>query len=169
MAVHDACTARYQTNVQRAVRELVAACGYRVDELAMSRERTECCGFGGLMLYANPEMGDAVVQRRIAEGDADFVAYCAMCRDRFAARGERAVHLLDLVFAEAYDRRAERRGPVLTQRSEQRAALRADYCSPTSGTRVPPPARAGATTSCSRPRSRTCSSGDTSVPKRSIR
>ena len=90
VAVHDACTARYQTDVQRAVRDLVAACGYEIDELEMSGERTECCGFGGLMLYANPEMGDLVVDRRIAEGDADYIAYCAMCRDRFVARGKRS-------------------------------------------------------------------------------
>ena len=125
VAVHDACTARYQDDVQRAVRDVVTACGYEIDELEMSGERTECCGFGGLMLYANPEMGDLVVDRRIAEGDADYVAYCAMCRDQFAARGKRSLHVLDLVFGEAYETRAERRGPVLTQRSEQRVALKA--------------------------------------------
>jgi len=124
VAVHDACTARYQPDVQRAARELVEACGYQVDELELTRERTTCCGFGGLMLYADHEMADRVVERRVAEGDADYVAYCAMCRDRFAARGKRALHLLDLVFAEPYDRRAERRGPGLTQRSEERAALK---------------------------------------------
>ena len=124
VAVHDSCTARYQTEVQGAVRDLVAACGYQVDELRLSRERTECCGFGGLMLYANPEIGDAVVARRVAEGEADFVAYCAMCRDRFAAGGKRSLHVLDLVFGEPYEQRAVRRGPVLTQRSDQRAALK---------------------------------------------
>lgn len=124
VAIHDACTARYQTEVQRAVRELVDACGYTVDELEMSRTHTECCGFGGLMLYGNPEMADVVADRRIGEDDADYVAYCAMCRDRFASRGKRAVHLLDLVFGEQYERRAERRGPLLTQRAEQRVALK---------------------------------------------
>jgi Fe-S oxidoreductase len=124
VAVHDACTARYQTGVQRAVRDLLDACGYEIDELEMSGERTECCGFGGLMVYADREMGDLVADRRIAESDADYIAYCAMCRDRFAARGKRSVHVLDLVFGEAYDERAERRGPVLTQRSTQRVALR---------------------------------------------
>ena len=124
VAVHDSCTARYQDDVQRAVRDLVGACGYEVDELEESREHTECCGFGGLMLYANPEMGDLVADRRIAEGDADYVAYCAMCRDRFAARGKRSLHVLDLVFGEAYEKRAVRRGPVLTQRSDQRVALK---------------------------------------------
>ena len=124
VAVHDACTARYQTAVQRAVRNLVERCGYQIEELPMSRERTECCGFGGLMLYANPEMGDVVAARRVGEADADFVAYCAMCRDRFAGRGKRTLHVLDLLFGEDYEARALRRGPALTQRSEQRVLLK---------------------------------------------
>jgi NADPH-dependent glutamate synthase beta subunit-like oxidoreductase len=124
VAVHDSCTARYQTSVQAAVRDVLAACGYEVDELEMSHERTECCGFGGLMLYANPEMGDTVARRRVRESDADFVAYCSMCRDRFAAKGKPTAHVLDLLFGDEFDARARRLGPVLTQRAGQRAALR---------------------------------------------
>jgi NADPH-dependent glutamate synthase beta subunit-like oxidoreductase len=124
VAVHDACTARYQTGVQRAVRSVVHACGYEIEELEMSRERTECCGFGGLMMYANPEMGDVVAGRRVTEAEADFIAYCAMCRDRFAGKGKRTLHVLDLLFGADYEARAVRRGPVLTQRTEQRALLR---------------------------------------------
>jgi hypothetical protein len=47
-----------------------------------------------------------------------------MCRDRFAARGKRTVHVLDLLFGEDHDTRALRRGPVLTQRSAQRELLK---------------------------------------------
>ena len=124
VAVHDACTARYQTSVQDAVRRILRTCGYEVDELAFSHERTECCGFGGLMLFANPDLADDVARRRVGESDADFVAYCAMCRDRFAAKGKPTVHLLDLLFGEEFDVRARRHGPVLTQRAGQRAALK---------------------------------------------
>jgi Fe-S oxidoreductase len=124
LAVHDACTARYQTAVQGAVRDLLATLGAQVEELGLSRERTECCGFGGLMLYANPEMGERVAERRVSESTADFVAHCAMCRDRFVARGKPTVHLLDLVLDRDYDERARRPGPLLTQRAEQRALLK---------------------------------------------
>jgi glutamate synthase (NADPH) small chain len=124
VAVHDSCTARYQTSVQAAVREVLAACGYEIDELEMSHERAECCGFGGLMLYANPEMGDVVARRRVRESDADFVAYCSMCRDRFAAKGKPTAHVLDLLFGDDFDTRAARLGPVLTQRAGQRTALK---------------------------------------------
>lgn len=124
LAVHDSCTARYQTPVQAAVRDLLATCGYAVDELEMSHERTECCGFGGLMLYANPEIGDIVARRRVRQSEADFVAYCSMCRDRFAAKGKPTVHVLDLLFGDDVDVRARRLGPVLTQRAGQRTALK---------------------------------------------
>ena len=136
LAVHDSCTARYQTAVQQAVRDLVTGRGYEVAELALSRERTECCGFGGLMLYADPELGDLVVDRRVGESGDDFVAYCSMCRDRFAAKGKSAPHVLDLVFGagpgpttapaggERRGLAAERRGPALSRRSERRAQLK---------------------------------------------
>ncbi|HQF52834.1 MAG TPA: FAD-dependent oxidoreductase [Thermoleophilia bacterium] len=124
VAVHDACTARYQASVQAAVRELLAICDYEVEELAYGRERTECCGFGGLMLYANPGLGDVVAERRVRESEADYVAYCAMCRDRYAARGKPTVHMLDLLFGDDFDTRARRRGPGLAQRAGRRAALK---------------------------------------------
>ena len=139
VAVHDSCTARYQTSVQTAVRDLLTTCGYTVDELEMSHERTECCGFGGLMLYANPEMGDVVARRRVRESDADFVAYCAMCRDRFAAKGKPTAHILDLLFGDDFDARARRRGPVLTQRAGQRAALKQRLLAGAWGERRPAP------------------------------
>ena len=123
-AVHDACTARYQDGVQVAARELVAACGAEVEELGLSRERTECCGFGGLQLYANREMADLIADRRVGTSETDFLAYCAMCRDRFVDRGKPTVHLLDLLFGDDCEERARRRGPLLTQRAEARALLK---------------------------------------------
>lgn len=141
VAVHDACTARYLPDIQRAVRDLLGACGYEIDELEMSGRRTECCGFGGLMLYADREMGATVANRRVSESDADYVSYCAMCRDRFAAVGKRSVHALDLVFGEEYEELAERRGPVLTQRAERRAALKRRLLADVWGEDVAPGAR----------------------------
>ncbi len=124
VAVHDACAARYDWSVQQAVRALLVRCGYGLEELQMSRERTECCGFGGLMLYAHPGLADVVADRRVDETDADLATYCVMCRDRFADRGKRAVHVLDLLFGGDYDECAERQGPVLTQRASARVDLR---------------------------------------------
>ena len=90
----------------------------------MSREHTECCGYGGLMFFANPDLAKSVIQRRMEESPADYIAYCAMCRDYLASRGKRTLHLLDLVLGAPWDEAAQRRGPGYTQRHENRAHLK---------------------------------------------
>lgn len=120
-ALHDPCTTRYEPAVQESVRRLLDRLGYQTEELPRSRERTTCCGFGGLMVYANRPLARQVVQRRIAESDADYVTYCAVCRDYFAAQGKPALHLLDLIFGGGSDGRA---GPGFSQKHENRARLK---------------------------------------------
>ena len=90
----------------------------------MSREKTECCSYGGLMWLANRSLAKAVVQRRIAESPLDYVTYCAMCRDLFAAQGKRSLHLLDLLLEADPESRAMRAGPGYSQRHENRARLK---------------------------------------------
>jgi hypothetical protein len=136
LAVHDPCATRGEADIQDAVRRILAGLGVQVEELGYSRELTTCCGYGGLQAFANPEIADKTVNRRIAESEADYVTYCAMCRDNFSYRGKRSLHVLDLVFgagdsgpgtgtgtgAEADP--AARRGPTFSQRHENRARLK---------------------------------------------
>ena len=89
---------------------------------------TACCSYGGLMWLANPELAREVIKRRIKESEADYVTYCAMCRDFFASQGKRTWHLLDLIFGaeigEENNARAERKSPGYSQRHENRARLK---------------------------------------------
>lgn len=124
VAVHDACTTRHEKQIQESVRNILRRLGARIEELPLSRERTECCGYGGLMFFANPELASSVIARRIAQSPADYVAYCAMCRDYLAHRGKRTLHLLDLIFGMAVDEAAQRKGPGYSQRHENRARLK---------------------------------------------
>ena len=121
IAIHDPCTTRYETAVQDSVRHLVGQLGYDVEELPRSRETTTCCGFGGLMVYANRNLAKKVVAQRIAESPADYVTYCAVCRDYFAAQGKPTRHLLDLIFGSPTD---GGRGPGFSQKHENRARLK---------------------------------------------
>jgi hypothetical protein len=107
--------------VQDSVRHLVGQLGYDIEELPRSRETTTCCGFGGLMVYANRDLAKKVVARRIAESPADYVTYCAVCRDYFAAQGKPTRHLLDLIFGSATN---GGRGPGFSQKHENRARLK---------------------------------------------
>jgi NADPH-dependent glutamate synthase beta subunit-like oxidoreductase len=125
LAVHDPCTTRHEAEIRECVRRLIAGCGLETEELSLSSENTECCGFGGLMHNANPELAGAVAQGRAGRSDSDYVAYCAMCRDNLAARGKRVIHLLDLYFPDSrYPDPALRPRPDWSRRQENRARLR---------------------------------------------
>ena len=127
LAIHDPCTTREMPHVQVAVRRLLDQLGISIAELPLSGEKTECCGFGGLMQNANPDLAREVIRRRADLSGYDYVAYCAMCRDSLAAVGKRTLHLLDLIFP---DRRipdpATRPRPGWSARREHRARLRTD-------------------------------------------
>ncbi len=124
LAVHDPCTTRHEPQIQHSSRKILAQLGYQVEELPLSGEKTECCSYGGLMWLANPDLAKDVVRRRIEASEADLVTYCAMCRDFFASRGKRTLHLLDLVYGQDLDARAQRPGPGWSQRHENRARLK---------------------------------------------
>jgi glutamate synthase (NADPH/NADH) small chain len=124
VSIHDPCTTRHESDIQDSVRNILRQLGYQVEELPLSRERTECCSYGGLMWLANRELAQAVVERRIAESHLDYVTYCAVCRDFFAARGKRTLHLLDLIYGQDPDRRATRPSPGYSERHESRARLK---------------------------------------------
>jgi glutamate synthase (NADPH/NADH) small chain len=95
-----------------------------VTELGDNRHLTTCCSYGGLMSFANPEVAEKVVKRRIGESDIDYVTYCYMCRDNFSARGKRALHILDLIWAPDDEDPVARKGLGFSVRQENRAKLK---------------------------------------------
>jgi Fe-S oxidoreductase len=122
LAIHDSCTTRHEAQLQNSVRNIVSKLGHQIEELPLNRDNTICCGYGGLMIYVNREVAHKVINRRIQESKADYLAYCAMCRDNFASQGKGAYHLLDLIFGTEEDRLIE--GPGYSQRQENRARLK---------------------------------------------
>lgn len=124
VAVYDPCTARYEMHTQDSVRRIIKRLGYTIDELPFSREKTTCCSYGGHMWFADRELSDKVIERRIAESPADYVAYCAICRDFFASQGKPTLHLLDLIYGDDTDALARRRSPGYSERHENRARLK---------------------------------------------
>jgi glutamate synthase (NADPH/NADH) small chain len=125
LALHDPCTTRREAELQACVRRLLHEAGVSVEELALGRDETECCGFGGLMQTANPDMAKEVTRRRAERSTTDYLAYCAMCRDNLAAAGKRVIHLLDLYFpVRGQVDPALRPRPGWSQRQENRARLR---------------------------------------------
>lgn len=98
VAMEDPCTTRDEPDIRAAARKLARRAGRELRELPGGGRLTECCGFGGLMAEANPELADKVTRNRAGQDEADYLTYCAMCRERLAQAGKRSLHLLDLYF-----------------------------------------------------------------------
>ncbi len=120
LALSDPCTSRHDRVTREAVRGLLASMGQELAELPMSGELTECCGYGGLMDNANPELARKVAERRVAQSDAPFLTYCAMCRDQLAKTGKPVLHILDLLYPEHGHAAAEPPAGISARRTNRR-------------------------------------------------
>jgi glutamate synthase (NADPH/NADH) small chain len=101
LAVQDACTTRGLEQVQDSIRRLAGSMGYEIEELKYGRDRTLCCGYGGLTGYANPEVAREMAEHSVVQSDSDYLTYCANCRDRVAKCGKPAAHILELLYPAA--------------------------------------------------------------------
>jgi len=98
-AVHDSCVTRDVSQIHEGVRYILRELGYGIEELPHSRENTRCCGFGGMVVPANPELAQRVMERRASEAQSDYiVTYCAACRTSMIKGGKKGLHILDLIF-----------------------------------------------------------------------
>ena len=122
--VHDACSTRHNKNIQESLRNITVKLGYEIKELKYSKEKTKCCGYGGLVYFANREQAKDFVKDRVNESDEDLLVYCAMCKDLFVEGGKRTYHILDLIFGEDLDEAALKKMPNLSQRHANRAQLK---------------------------------------------
>ena len=100
--IQDPCGARQAPQIHDAVRRLVADLGYDVEEMAHNRERSICCGSGGMVPAVAPELAKKMTDFRLSEATRDLVTYCASCRARLAKAGHPTLHVLDLPFNPAW-------------------------------------------------------------------
>lgn len=100
-AIHDSCVTRDVPEIHAGIRHIIRELGYGIEELPHSRENTRCCGFGGMVVPANPELAKKIMDRRAQESDSEYmVTYCAACRASMVAGGKKGLHVLDLVFGD---------------------------------------------------------------------
>ena len=102
--IHDSCSTRNRADLHDGIRWIVDELGYKVEELENSKEKTRCCGFGGMVVPANPEVADKVMKRRANETTTGhMISYCAACRQSMESGGADSLHILDLAFGGKYD------------------------------------------------------------------
>jgi len=109
--VHDPCALRFNDEVSGAVRKLLSDAGVTVVEMKHSRRTTFCCGEGGAVARADPELSDVWREKVFSEAEGMRVlTSCGGCQHRLSRRMA-AIHLLDLLYnpaARAGDGRASR-------------------------------------------------------------
>ncbi len=97
--IHDSCSTRHLSKLQDGIRWILDELGYKYVESKYSREKTRCCGFGGMVVPANPEVAAKVMKKRVETLDVDnVVVYCAACRSSLLKGGAQAWHILDLIW-----------------------------------------------------------------------
>ncbi len=64
VAISDPCITRHEPETQASVRRIVQSLGFGIEELPLSGSKPECCGYGGLMYNANPQLARDVVNHR---------------------------------------------------------------------------------------------------------
>ena len=146
VSIQDPCGARHQEGWRAAVRSLVRKCGLRGEDPRRSGTETACCGYGGLVWNAQPDMADVMAARRASDLPHTALCSCIMCRDRLARQGKESLHLLDLLpmTAETSAAGAASRAPVagLSARRAGRVALRREVLAEYGETPPPPEAAA---------------------------
>lgn len=92
----DPCAARDLPGMRQAVRSLVSTRNLREPELNASY--AACCGYGGLLTEANPDLAARAATDRAQGLTGPVLTYCAMCREQLVSSGKQAAHLLEMLF-----------------------------------------------------------------------
>ena len=92
--VFDPCSARKDDAVHRAVRSLAEKAGCAAGSVPGGK----CCGYGGHIRLANPELYGEITENRVSASEKPYIVYCANCLEVFRSRGKECVHILDAVF-----------------------------------------------------------------------
>ena len=70
--------------VRQPTRHLLKALGHDFVEMAHCRERSICCGSGGMAPTVAPALAQRMTEFRLSKAQYDLVTYCAACRAHFA-------------------------------------------------------------------------------------
>lgn len=111
-SIHDSCKTRYESGIQESVRKIAAELGYVVEEPEYTKDKTRCCGMGGMVAYVDMKLVNRTTMGRVKELPHDVLTYCASCRNAFALTGKPSVHILDIIFGSELEK-TRRKSPVI--------------------------------------------------------
>ncbi|TRZ52902.1 MAG: pyridine nucleotide-disulfide oxidoreductase, partial [Dehalococcoidia bacterium] len=123
-SLHDSCTVRDEMEFMDSVRTVVKQMGYQIEEMEYSREKTRCCGAGGMIPYADAQLFLKLAKQRADEAPFDMLVYCAACRETFASAEKPTIHILDLVFNPDWEKNLRKPPQMGKARREKQAELK---------------------------------------------
>lgn len=95
VSVFDPCSVYIAPSVIKSVRSLASRCGTAVSDYD---SEGQCCGNGGHIRLADPELYGNVIRNRASDSEFPYVVYCVNCREVFLSQGKACRHILDAVF-----------------------------------------------------------------------
>lgn len=128
VTIQDSCRGRLNAGVQQAVRRLVEASGAQLREVEHSGGKTRCCGRGGGVMAVDVELAHCITARRASESSGPWVTACAGCRHTLAGSGAAAVHVMEFLLHDDWERKSWQSPPgglsTLGNRARTRYLLR---------------------------------------------
>jgi len=92
VSVFDPCAVTDKGSAPQAVRKLAQACGAKVSDYDSDGQ---CCGNGGHMRLADPELYGEIIRNRAEDSENPYVVYCVNCREVFRSQGKSCRHILE--------------------------------------------------------------------------
>jgi Fe-S oxidoreductase len=86
---HDPCILSRDIGVVEEPRKILSAIGAELNEAGYSRERTYCCGFGGIYAYIDAEHALKIAEerrRQLLEKSDVILTFCPRCREALNAK-----------------------------------------------------------------------------------
>jgi len=99
VALHDPCPTRHEKPLHEAVRKILRDMKLEFKEFKYNRDKTQCCGSGGMLALTNPKLSREQMVSRANQTDCEtIVSYCQECCHSMSRGGKNGVHVLDLLF-----------------------------------------------------------------------
>lgn len=95
-AVFDPCAGSGDDDAKHAVRDIAEHSGVKLTDFDSDGR---CCGFGGHMQLADPELYRGMTESRAGLTDEPYIVWCSNCLDVFRLSGKSCAHILDLLFS----------------------------------------------------------------------
>ncbi|MEW8955729.1 (Fe-S)-binding protein [Clostridium sp.] len=98
-ALHDPCPIREEKEIHESVRNILKDLRVNIIEFEKNRDKTQCCGAGGMVCVTNNKLALTQMNKRARETEADYiVSYCESCVESMIRGGKNSLHILDFLF-----------------------------------------------------------------------